>query len=30
MTPEEIVADTKKGAAELLRKLADKKCMVQL
>jgi hypothetical protein len=30
MPPEEIVADTKKSAAELLRKLADKKCMAQL
>jgi hypothetical protein len=30
MTPEEIVADTKKSAAELLRKHTDKKCMAQL
>ena len=30
MTPEEIVADTKKNAASLMRKLADKKCMAQL
>jgi hypothetical protein len=30
MTPEEIVDDTKKSAAELLKKLVDKKCMAQL